>query len=181
MYDFSGEWAFSVGLPTKSGVSGVLMVVIPNVMGLCIWSPLLDENGNSIRGIEFCKELVKKYNFHNFDHILQESGHQKIDPRCIRNAEKIQDNARLLWACSTNEISEIKYLIAKGVNLTEADYDGRTGLHLAASEGNLEIVKILHSMGVPLAPKDRWGLTPFDDAKRENRKEVTAWFEEHFS
>lgn len=37
--------AFQVGLPAKSGVAGGLMLVVPNVMGVMIWSPLLDERG----------------------------------------------------------------------------------------------------------------------------------------
>lgn len=44
-----------VGLPAKSGVCGGLLVVIPNVLGIALWSPPLDQSGNSVRGIEFCK------------------------------------------------------------------------------------------------------------------------------
>ena len=54
---------FKVGLPAKSGVSGALMLVIPNVMGITLWSPPLDKNGNSVRGVQFCEKLVKIYNF----------------------------------------------------------------------------------------------------------------------
>ena len=40
MYDYSGEFAFSMGFPCKSGVGGALMIVIPGVCGICTWSKL---------------------------------------------------------------------------------------------------------------------------------------------
>ena len=41
-----------VGLPAKSGVSGSLVLVIPNTMAIALWSPPLDEIGNTARGVQ---------------------------------------------------------------------------------------------------------------------------------
>lgn len=49
-YDAAGDFAYYVGLPAKSGVGGGIVAVVPHVMGICVWSPALDEKGNSMLG-----------------------------------------------------------------------------------------------------------------------------------
>jgi len=42
-------------------------MVIPGIMGLCIWSPPLDTHSNSYAGIEFCKRLANRFKWSVFD------------------------------------------------------------------------------------------------------------------
>ncbi|MBA2764365.1 MAG: glutaminase A [Thermoleophilaceae bacterium] len=64
MYDFAGEWADRVGLPAKSGVGGGIMSVLPGQLGIAVFSPPLDAQGNSVRGIEVCKALSEDLELH---------------------------------------------------------------------------------------------------------------------
>ncbi|NJM72536.1 MAG: glutaminase A [Scytonema sp. RU_4_4] len=67
MYNFAGEWAYKVGIPAKSGISGGIIAVIPNVMGIGVFSPPLDSRGNSVRGVKVCEELSQQFGLHLFE------------------------------------------------------------------------------------------------------------------
>jgi glutaminase len=175
MYDFSGEFAFTIGLPAKSGVSGALMLVIPGLMGICVWSPRLDEHGNSVRGIEFCRKLAAEYNVHVFDSLVTGRGRtSKRDPRRKKNQTQTEAVVALTWAASQGDLNEVRALIATGVDPGTADYDGRTPLHLAAAEGQVEVVRYLLAAGADPRPVDRWGGTPLSDAESNGHTEIAA-------
>ena len=64
MYDAAGDWLYSVGLPAKSGVAGGIIAVLPGQLGIAVYSPPLDEHGNSVRGIKVCEDLSRQLDLH---------------------------------------------------------------------------------------------------------------------
>ncbi|WP_313757353.1 glutaminase A [Tissierella sp.] len=66
MYNFSGEYAATVGVPSKSGVGGGILGTIPYKMGIGIFSPALDQYGNSIVGYGIMKDLSRELNLNIF-------------------------------------------------------------------------------------------------------------------
>ncbi len=64
MYDFAGEWLYTVGMPAKSGVGGGILAVLPGQLGIGVFSPRLDARGNSVRGVAVCKDISREFNLH---------------------------------------------------------------------------------------------------------------------
>jgi glutaminase len=67
MYDASGEWAYRVGMPAKSGVGGGITAIVPGKLGIGTFSPPLDAKGNSLRGIKVCEALSRDFGLHLFN------------------------------------------------------------------------------------------------------------------
>ncbi len=66
MYDAAGQWAYEVGIPAKSGVSGGILAVVPGKLGISVFSPGLDDHGNSLRGVRVCEEISARLGLHVF-------------------------------------------------------------------------------------------------------------------
>ena len=170
MYDYSGEFAFKIGLPAKSGVSGAVMIVVPNVMGIATWSPRLDDIGNSVRGIEFCKRFGSTFGFHIFDSMATTA----LDPtRHSYQSESYLLFSELCMAASQGDLEHIKLLFNREMDMNQCDYDGRTALHIAVAESHYDICKFLLQVGkVNDKKKDRWGHTPLSECTQDSIREL---------
>ena len=146
---------------------------------VCSWSPRLDGNGNSTRGIRFAESLADVLQLHNFDKVASVSanrgGKTKIDPRSQPDAEIREVSAQLIMAASMGDMIACTSIVERhGAHLINmGDYDMRTPLHLAASENQEKVVEyFLNQSGVSLNQKDRWGARPIDDAIKNGSSEV---------
>ena len=170
MYDYSGEWGYSIGIPAKSGVSGLIYGVIPGICGIAVYSPKLDKIGNSYRGIQFFKKLTEMFNVHIF-YNQYDSNKANIARDDFHDKNIL--GFLLLNACKKNNKGTVLEVLSKGCDINFADYDNRTALHVACSENHLDLVNLLIEKGINKV-KDRWGNYPFDDLDEETRKKLVV-------
>jgi len=161
MYDYSGEFAYQCGLPTKSGVGGALLIVIPGKCGIATFSPRLDAQGNSVRGVEFCQTLSARMGLHCF------SGTGETPVLGNKKYSKNEIQTELFWASHAGDVARIGELVAIGADVNFQDYDGRTALHLAACTNEDAAARKLLNLKAHLHAKDRYNNTPLDDSRRE--------------
>ncbi|MCB9553399.1 MAG: glutaminase A [bacterium] len=170
MYDYSGKFAFSIGLPAKSGVGGGVFLVVPGLMGICIWSPRLDSIGNSARGVQVAEKLTERYSLHTYDSVS--AAGDRSDPRVPRARWHASLTSQALWAASTGDVRTLRRLQSEFVDLEKGDYDRRAPMHLAAAEGHVEALRFLLEHNVSPNVPDRWGGLPLDDAELAGHPEA---------
>lgn len=93
--------------------------------------------------------------------------------------DEVSPVAAFLFACAKGDMVQVKDRVTAKtkdrVNLNTTDYDRRTGLHLAASEGHTDIVKFLVSKGANVNAIDRWGHTPLSEAEESGSVRVAEF------
>jgi len=171
-YEYSGYFAFKIGIPGKSSIAGSILMVLPNTMGICLWSPALDKYGNSSKGLRFMEKISENFSFHRYEgrHMAN-----KVDPRRVKAESRGDTIVSLLYAAAAGDLSALKTHKFRGLDMNASDYDGRTPLHLAAAEGHSDCVTfLLYKCNVDPDPTDRWGFTPLSEAERFGHKQVNV-------
>ena len=169
LYDYSGEFLFNCGFPAKSGVSGVIMGVVPGAFGFAVFSPRLDSTGNSVRGLRYCQALSLKLPVHAFSRIpgLSEPHALLADrfrwrttsDKAILSTFGLREMSSLWWAASRGDCTRVRQLAARGMDVNYANYDGRTALHLASENKDVMMTSLLLALGAVAKP-DKAGRIP---------------------
>jgi glutaminase len=92
MNKYSGEWTYRIGIPAQGAINGGMIAVVPQKLGIGIFSPLLDARGNSIRGIKVCEDISLDQGLHLFN--IYEKNQQML--KYIQQVDKVTAAAAAL-------------------------------------------------------------------------------------
>lgn len=163
MYDGAGEWMMRVGIPAKSGVSGGIVAVKPGQFGIGVFSPRLDEKGNSARGVEVLQELSDAYGLHLLRRptapagpLVEEdadSGAHVLRPRGELDFVEVEAVVHDLWSRTTEE----------GEAQLSLDLSAVTALSVVAHDLLQEALRHLRDAGRAIEVLDPGGVLGDDE------------------
>ncbi|XP_047271423.1 integrin-linked protein kinase 1 isoform X2 [Capsicum annuum] len=91
----------------------------------------------------------------------------------------IDSGLRLMYMTNDGDLEGMKELLDSGTSVKYTDIDGRTALHIAACQGNADVVDFLLKNGAQVDAMDRWGSTPLADAIYYKNTDVVKLLELH--
>lgn len=162
MYNYSGEFAFRIGLPAKSSSGGALIICVPNIAGICSYSPRADKLGNSPKGLRFCELMCEIFSFHVYDIF----DHKKLDAR-QRYGSQDAKTVLFLQSAKMGDYFTLQNLILTGTSPLVSNSEGRTALHLAARYGHVSSIFLIIRATV-LHVRTKW-------QQRTTNKNILKW------
>ncbi|GJU06175.1 potassium channel SKOR, partial [Tanacetum coccineum] len=112
------------------------------------------------------------------------SGHDKVASVLVKEGASLKIDDAGCFLCSTvakGDIDYIRRILSNGIDPNSKDFDFRTPLHVAASQGSYIIVKLLLEAGASVLSKDRWGNTPLDEGRMSGNKMLIKLLEDAIS
>jgi len=105
----SGEWTYRVGMPAQCSPQGGVLTMVPQKLGIGIFSPLIDDSGKSVRGVRVCEALSKEKRLHLFDIYEKNKSMQAY----IEQVEKITSVAAAIETSQTYDLSSLDEVAAR--------------------------------------------------------------------
>ncbi|KAM3608800.1 uncharacterized protein V6R79_004997 [Siganus canaliculatus] len=167
--DYSSTFQYKTSVPAVCSSHGVLLAVVPGVLGLVAFSPEVDACGNPWRAVHFCQELVSAFQLHSFD--IRTPFRQILAYRQWKTESEGHQIMNVLLAAFRGDVQALRRYFLSGVDVNAVDYDGRSALHVAAAEGHAEVIRfLLENAGADAGLKDRWGSSALQEARRHHRE-----------
>ncbi|EEF28913.1 Potassium channel SKOR, putative [Ricinus communis] len=109
------------------------------------------------------------------------SGHDHVASLLVKEGAELRMDDAGSFLCSTvlkGDSDLLRRILSNGINPNSKDYDHRTPLHVAASEGLYMMAKLLLEAGASVCSKDRWGKTPLDEGRISGNKNLIKLLED---